>query len=232
MTVDGLGQASPVGPFNWRERPQAHLRHWVSTKEFDFADADHDAYRRLPDPVRHRRRVLFVKPRYWVVVDDLEGAAEHRVEFRFQFVPTEVTLEPALWTRARGADGHGLLVRTFTAAPLKVEIREGELDPPQGWVSPDYGRCRTAPVLTYSTVTRLPFRVVTLLLPVADVAAPPPRISLLLDGRATPAGLAFEEGGDEVRFHDKGLVSIRRAAPDDAHVSAITPHAAQAERCR
>ena len=84
VTLDGLSQAIPAGPFNWQARPSARVLKWQSTATFDFADAEHDAYCRLADPVTHRRRVLFVKPRFWVLVDDLDGTAEHRVDLRFQ----------------------------------------------------------------------------------------------------------------------------------------------------
>ena len=208
VTVDGLGQAVPAGPFDWQVRPGARLRRWRSTEAFDFADAEHAAYRRLADPVVHRRRVLFVKPRYWVAVDDLEGAAEHRLDLRFQFAPMEVSVDPTLWARACRPDGRGLLVRPFAMVPLKAEVREGEVDPPQGWVSPDYGQRRPAPVLVYSAVTRLPLRIVTLLLPVADIAAPPPGVSFLLEGCSMPVGLAFDETREQVRFGDE-LVSIQ-----------------------
>src|SRR5262249_24850057 len=67
IEVDGLGQAVPAGRFKWDARPRGRLHRWLSTEAFDFADASHDAYRRLSDPVLHRRRVLFVKPHFWVV---------------------------------------------------------------------------------------------------------------------------------------------------------------------
>jgi len=200
--VDGLGQAAPAGPFGWRERPRARLRAWQSTAAFDFADAEHDAYRRLADPVSHRRRVLFVKPRYWLVVDDLEGAGEHRVDLRFQLAPMKVGLAPDLWAAARGGDGHGLLIRPFATATLKGEVREGELNPPEGWISPDYGQRRPAPMVVYSTVTRLPLRLLTLLLPVDDADVPPPAISLLLSARGLPAGLVFDVTGERVTVHE------------------------------
>jgi hypothetical protein len=183
------------------------LRRWRSTEAFDFADAEHTAYRRLADPVVHRRRVLFVKPRYWVVVDDLEGAAEHRVDLRFQFAPMEVSVDPTLWARAHRRDGRGLLVRALATVELKAEVREGEVDPPAGWVSPDYGQRRPAPVLVYSAVAPLPLRIVTLLLPADDIAAPPPTVSLLLEGPSAPVGLLFEETREEVRV-GAGAVSI------------------------
>ncbi|MBI4271477.1 MAG: alginate lyase family protein [Candidatus Rokubacteria bacterium] len=200
VLVDGVGQARPAGPFRWESRPRGRVRRWVSTAAFDFVDAEHDAYRRLPDPVLHRRRVLFVKPRYWVVVDDLEGGAEHRVELRFQFGPMPVAVDPALWARARGPEGHGLLIRPFATVPLKADIIEGEIAPIQGWVSPDYGQRQPAPVLTYSTVTRLPIRIMTLLFPVENPSVGVPAISALVGKGPGPVGLLFGGGQEWVRF--------------------------------
>src|SRR5438034_1165550 len=79
-----------------RSRPSARVRGWTSTESTDVIDAEHDAYADLPDPVRHRRRILFVKPDFWVVVDDLTGGALHDIEMRFQ-----LTTPPSL--RANGA---------------------------------------------------------------------------------------------------------------------------------
>ncbi len=206
VMVDGAGQAVPAGPFAWRTRPRARFRRWWSTDALDFADADHEAYRRLPDPVVHRRRVLFVKPRYWVLVDDLDGASEHRVELRFQFAPLPVAVDPSLWARAHGRTGHALLVRPFASAPLKAEILEGEPAPIQGWVSPNYGRRDPAPVLVYSAVTGLPFRVLTLLYPTAHPLAPPPVVSPLSGEGPGPAGLVFEDSHERVRFGERDVV--------------------------
>ena len=206
VAIDGVGQATPAGPFAWGARPRVRLRRWVSTETFDLADAEHDGYRCLPDPVGHRRRVLFVKPRYWVVVDDLEGAAEHRVELRFQFAPMRVTLGPDLWARAHGSRGHGLLIRAFATVPLKAEIREGQVAPIQGWVSPDYGQRRPAPVLIYSAAARLPLRIVTLLLPVGEPLASPPAVSPLMEQGPGPVGLVFANSQETVRFDEQEFV--------------------------
>jgi heparinase II/III-like protein len=200
VRIDRTGQAAPDGPFAWQSRPRAHLTRWVSTDTLDVADGEHAAYARLADPVVHRRRVLWVKPRYWVVVDDLSGRGEHEVELRFQFAPLPVTVSPALWARARGAGGHGLLVHPFAAVPLKAEVLAGEPAPIQGWVSEDYGRRRAAPVLVYSTVARLPIRIATLLLPIEDAGSEPPSMSMLVGEGPVPAGLSFHGDGETVRF--------------------------------
>jgi hypothetical protein len=194
VTVDGEGQAAPVGPFAWQSRPRASLRQWSSTEATDLADGAHDAYARLSDPVRHRRRVIWIKPRCCVLVDDLDGRAEHEIALRFQFAPIDVTLDPSLWARARDARGHGLLVRPFASVSLKAELHTGELDPVQGWVSTDYGRREAAPILIYSTVVSLPVRVVTLLLPIEDGAAALPDVRPIFGEASALVGLALGDG--------------------------------------
>jgi hypothetical protein len=198
IRVDGIEQATPAGPFKWQSRPCARLRRWLSTEALDSADAEHDAYRTLPDPVVHRRRVLFVKPRYWVVVDDLDGAADHGAEVRFQFAPLAVRMDPPGWVRALGRQGQGLLIRAFATVPLTTTLHEGQLAPIQGWCSPDYGRRQPAPVLIYSTVTRLPLRIMTLLLPTEKPLDPPPPVSPLVGEGSELLGLVFGQGEELV----------------------------------
>ena len=212
VMVDGVGQAEPAAPFAWQQRPRARLRRWLSAETFDFADAEHDAYARLLDPVRHRRRVLFVKPRYWVLLDDLEGAEPHRVELRFQFGRVSARLEAGLWARATAA-GRGLLVCPFASVPLEVRLREGARHPIEGWVSPDYGVRRPAPVLVYSATARLPLRVITLLLPIADAAAPLPAVRPLMRDGSELVGLVFEEGGEGVSLDDRDGALVFSAPP-------------------
>jgi hypothetical protein len=209
VTVDEAEQAIPHGPFSWRSRPSARLRRWLSTEALDFADAEHDAYRHLPDPVTHRRRVLFVKPRFWIVVDDLDGKAEHRIDLRFQFAPMDMSLEANLWARATGPRRQGLLVRPFAAVPLKGEILEGCLDPPRGWVSPHYGQRHPAPLLVYSAVAMLPIRVVTLLWPAEDAQAPLPLVRLPRAGGLGLDGLLLESTKQRIRFDEPVFVVER-----------------------
>lgn len=206
VRIDGAEQARPAGRFKWQERPGARLRRWCSTESFDFADAEHDAYARLPDPVHHRRRVLFLKPRCWIIVDDLAGRAEHRVELQFQFAP-EVEVTPGPPARASIAGGRGLLLVPFSTRPLQGSLHRGETDPPRGWVSAGYGRRVPAPMLVYSAAARLPLRILTALIPVTDHRAAPPVIVPLTGGAEALVGLAFDDGGS-VRFDGPGLPQI------------------------
>jgi len=200
IEIDQVGQAVPRGPFSWMNRPAAGLIRWTSIAAFDTAVAEHRAYLGLPDPVIHRRMVVLRKGHYAVVVDDLEGAAEHRVALRFQFAPMSVTLDPSGWVRAgRGAE-RGLLLHAFSTGALKATVHEGETDPKEGWISPAYGRQEPAPVLVYSLTTLLPARVITLLLPTDALSAAPALVSPLVeDGQLH--GLVFEHNHEVLRVH-------------------------------
>jgi len=211
VTVEGLDQALPRGPFSWHERPSARLLGWASTDTLDVAEAEHAAYAALPDPVIHRRRVFWAKPHYWVLVDDLQGAAEHRIELRFQFAPIDVAMDGALWARAVGARGGALFVRAFATAPLSAELATGHLAPRAGWVSPSYGCRRPAPVLIYRAAGRLPMRVATLLMPADCASASPPAVMPLGGGAAALTGLDFDDGRETLRFDD--AEALRRRSP-------------------
>ena len=76
-------------------------------------------------------------------------------------------------------------------------------------MSPDYGRRLSAPVLIYRVVTRLPLRVVTLLLPADRPFAPAPEVSPLIAEDGVLAGIRFEEPLEIVRFDDERFVVER-----------------------
>jgi hypothetical protein len=207
VTVDGLPQAEPRGPFAWESRPEVTIRNWSSTSEGDLVDASHDAYGRLPDPVRHRRRVLFVKPRFWVVVDDLSGTAEHLIDLRFQFNAGALDASDDRWVAARGRRGDGLALASFAEAPLVRRVVEGELGPPQGWISTHYGRRHPAPMVIYSTRCRLPMRITTLLMPYERSGVRRPQVSVTHERGRTV--LRLEDWQEIVTVTDDAL-SVER----------------------
>ena len=205
VVVDGQDQAQPAGPFAWKDMPRARLTRWLSTPAYDLAVAEHDAYRRLADPVRHRRSLLFVKPRFWILLDELIGAAEHHVDLRFQLAACRAELDPTSWVRIASPDGTGMLIRTFGSVPLKTALVEGETEPRQGWVSPDYGRLEPAPALLVSATACLPVRMVTLCWPTRDPLGRPPAVEPVLDGRVL-VGLRVD--GVAIRLDPGSAVQI------------------------
>ena len=205
VTIDGECVARPVGPFAWEERPAASLHRWSAGADHDFVDASHRAYARLADPVTHRRRVLFVARRYWLVVDDLLGAAEHHVALRYQFSPRHVSLD-GNWVLACGRDGKGLWLGAFATAPLKSRVREGGVDPIEGWVSECYGQRTPAPVVAFETTARLPVRIATLIVPVDDASATRPHVTAQHGAAGELAGLELVDRGETLELANETIV--------------------------
>jgi len=201
VMVDGKSQSQPAGPFAWRSPCAANLLRWVSNDSFAYADAEHDAYRVLPDPVSHRRRVAFIKSRYWVVIDDLAGAASHRIDVRFQFAPMPVRIDDAGWVRASRNGRDGLLLRAFTSTPFEAAVREGCREPMEGWVSPHYGQLQPAPAVVYSATTGLPMRIMTLLWPAENIDELP-HVDVMRDANGRPFGLVMRDRRETVIFAD------------------------------
>lgn len=184
VMVDGLDQAAPAGPFSWRAHPAARLRCFTTAPDFDYADAEHDAYRGPAGPVNHRRRILFVKPRYWIVIDDVAGAGTHTVELRYQLAGGLPVAMHRGWIRTSGEGGPGLFVRADADLRLKHQILCGSRNPYGGWHSRKYGQRSPAPLLRWWTTAALPMRIVSLLVPSDGRAAEIPRMAVDLRNQA------------------------------------------------
>src|SRR5262249_47362661 len=68
VQVDGIEQntTEEQTPFVIGDEAHPRVVDWETNAEFDYIVAEHDGYRRLPEPVTHRRSVRFEKAdRYW-----------------------------------------------------------------------------------------------------------------------------------------------------------------------
>lgn len=203
VMIDGKGQTDPAGAFGWKRSSSAHLLRWVSNKTFAFADAEHDGYRVLAEPVSHRRRVIFMKPNFWVMVDDLIGTGSHDVEVRFQFAPVHVQIDDSGWVRASSNGCKGLLLRTTASVLIESQVRLGRRVPMEGWVSPGFGQIMPAPVVVH-TIRKgsLPIRLITLLWPSQQVSDETPSVGVTQTDNGWPNGLVFFERAEIVKFDD------------------------------
>jgi hypothetical protein len=202
VIVDGESHAEPDGLFSWSARPgPARLLDWRSTDDVDYVDADQDAGERPARPVTHRRRVLFVKPRYWILVDDVEGDGEHLVQLLFQFAPLPVSLRADRWVQAKGPDGRGLFLKNFSNVMVEASITAG--GERGGWFSPAYGQRQPAPVLVYTTAAALPLRLVTLLAPQPEASGEPPQAFPVISQEQGVVGLIMAGGRELVLIDDQ-----------------------------
>lgn len=149
VIVDGLDQSEATnGPFGWCQLAQPQLNTWYSSNEFDFFEGEHDGYERLAHPVRHQRKILFIKGEYWILSDILTGKGKHRFECLFHFPPGQVFLDTQDKSIVK-CNGQSNIKIVPLNNDIQAEVIEGCESPIQGWVSFDYGSKLKAPVLKY-----------------------------------------------------------------------------------
>ena len=136
VQVDGAEQntTDEAMPFVIGDEAHPRVLEWETNADFDYVAAEHDGYRRLAEPVTHRRSIRFAKAdRYWLIEDSFSGAGTHEFVFRFHCAPgmdVQVT-----------GDGNVQLCDKITGARLLIapltESSPPVLEP--GFVSTDYG---------------------------------------------------------------------------------------------
>jgi Heparinase II/III-like protein/Heparinase II/III N-terminus len=86
IRIDGEDQSLAGGPFLWRHTASCQAEGVEDNDEFVAVEGCHDGYRRLADPVIHRRRMcLYKRSRQLVITDRLECRKSHHVEILFHF---------------------------------------------------------------------------------------------------------------------------------------------------
>jgi hypothetical protein len=224
IVVDGKGQFRQADEAKWTHRTDAPLPNtWVSTSDFDYLAAVYDdGYGDKKENVdynfRHERRMLFVKPEYWILWDIVSsasgakeeeaknGASAHRFDQLFHFAPMDVEIfADGELVRAKKAAGPNLLI--YSLLPEKVEMKktEGQLDPIQGWISPAYGKSEPAPVMINSQVASTPAVFLNVLVPVAGSKSP------ALDVK----NLIVSMNGQAVRASDGVAILLKNAEWSD-----------------
>lgn len=160
VTVDGYDQADIYDVFKWVNPMRVQFEEHHVGADFDYAVAAHDGYRRLRKPVTHRRRVLFVKPYGFLIVDEFDGQGEHTFSRHFNFDPA-VSLNyeyPNGVTAVHGERNAAIRV-TFPESDGSGQCTP-QLDHYGGWSS-RYGEWRCAPRFKVETQSRAPLTLVT-----------------------------------------------------------------------
>ncbi len=167
VLVDGRGQKRRTQTIaEWVDSAKDKTV-WRSDDRSDVVVATYNAqWDGLEEPISHRRVMMFVKPNYFLLFDELLGQGKHTYEALFHFMPYRVVIDPV--TKA---------VRTGRMSPPNLEILPlvnmtprlvcGQNDPVQGWLAIG-GQDVPAPVAIYKKQTTLPFRTAYILAPFTE----------------------------------------------------------------
>lgn len=138
IEVDGKDQADSGGPFLWLTRADSFIKKFDSDPEKDVLEIEHNGYKRLKDPVVHRRYFVFNKRRlWWMIKDEIICKGKHQIIQAFHFHPKCVV---------KRIDEHMFQieiqnVRLFVKLDPKLScsLYRGEIEPIFGWYSDKFG---------------------------------------------------------------------------------------------
>ena len=175
MRVDKADQAVTAGPFAWSSLPNVRAEAWVRGRTFDLFVGSHDGYKRLADPVVHRRTVFHVHGGFWFIHDRAEGQLIHKLELAWHFSSDMMVAqqeERFITSPVQGPRDNGA-ARAASLVLLPVHD--------SGWTanlvsepsSPVYGKKSSAPVVRLSCKGRLPLQCATLMVPWLQSGEPP-----------------------------------------------------------
>ena len=147
VQVDGDDQSVPAGRFLWKHQAVARVIEWSENAARDVLLAEHDGYRRLPDPVTHRRRIELDKgARSIRVTDEFLCAGRHEVEWFWHFAEQcEVGADDGGFTATR----EGLSLRVRPPAGFAAALYHGDAQRPAGWRAPGFGVLVPSPTLAW-----------------------------------------------------------------------------------
>jgi heparinase II/III-like protein len=170
VVVDRESQSHASETFAWNRMANARLRKHIVTPAIEYIDGEHDGYTALPQPVTHRRRLIYIRPDYWIVLDELTGRGQHDFEFLYHFA-SGVELN-VLGEESRGevdckarVGETGLQMFFYASSPLRAEAICGQTNPIQGWCSNRYGERRPSPVLRATVQEVVPVSMMSFLIP-------------------------------------------------------------------
>jgi hypothetical protein len=167
VTIDDADQAVSGGTFRWKTKLSCRAARELALPAIGYVEAEHDGYLRMPEGVVHRRRLLYIRPGYWIIVDDFRGAGKHTFDFNYHFAPdVEVSSlkhdEDELVARAEQA---GLLLGLYASRPVRTELVRGQTAPIGGWASCGYGEKKPSLTLRASLAGSAPAAAITFLVP-------------------------------------------------------------------
>jgi hypothetical protein len=138
VMVDGEDQSLHAGPFLWLRHARTIVEAFDCSPAQQVLVARHDGYRRLPDPVTHRRTFRYdIAAAVLEITDELFCAGAHAIEIFWHFAPQcQLTREGGRVVAER--DGLRVEIEPPDAAAVTL-VRGREADPqggrPLGWVS-------------------------------------------------------------------------------------------------
>jgi hypothetical protein len=152
VVVDDQDQSEYGGSFLWLEHANAVVETFRASGDEQTLTAHHDGYRRLSDPVRHRRTWRYTAGiANLAVTDELACSGAHSIGIYWHFAPEcTVLVEGNSVIASRNGARVTISCREGSQVVLQPEILRGREEPPLGWFSKGFDVKEPAPTAVFA----------------------------------------------------------------------------------
>jgi hypothetical protein len=209
LRVDSCDQAVPENAFAWSSLPEVAAEQWEQGERFTYFSGTHTGYRRLTDPVLHRRSIFHLHGEYWLIRDSALGETEHDLEVLWHFA-SDIDLE--ICDGSLGARREDERLVLLSANSWDASVGES-------FISPAYGAKSPAPVGAFKTRRKLPAEHGTLIVPMRK-SEKPGRLAVSAAASGEATSYVYERGGisDQIVFGNAGVEWATAAIASDAEL--------------
>lgn len=121
VTVDGQEQVKILGEFMYGQYVVPTVDDWISSSDYAYFSGVHEGYQRLENPVSGvRRKIFYLRGRYWIVIDRLTSITEAEHEYQLNFhigIPVELDQDGRAVTSGPGGNLLIAPVAGFAGSP-------------------------------------------------------------------------------------------------------------------
>ena len=153
VCVDGLNQMEMASRFLWLPwlASRVNCTRRSAAGALHYWEGEHDGYKRLRNPVRHRRGIIRIGEENWIVIDVLNSTANHdyRLQWLLADVPHEWNAEKKQLTLQTGQGAFFVNLATAASSAEATLVRADEKSP-RGWRAPYYGTREPALSLAFA----------------------------------------------------------------------------------
>ncbi len=149
ILIDGKGQNGGPTMATDPLKPDVDYGH---VQEFDFAKGTFsDGFEEVEGKVSHSRSVIYLRDRYWVVVDQMETSQPRDLQVLWHYAPSCKVELNGLQAVSKNPGEANLRILPIGNMSWDTEIISGQETPvKQGWYSESYGKKVPNPTVTYS----------------------------------------------------------------------------------
>ncbi len=170
IMIDNTHQMDRGSRFIWTNWVKARTRYRLSDNQglLDYFEGEHFGYKRLANPVTHRRAIARIKDLYWIIVDDILGVGIHQIKLHWLLpdYPFEKRKDPPgiCLTTPEGRVDLKFYTIGRQIEQLTYSIDRGSLESaPLGWVSHYYGVKEPAISNVIDVYAEIPLRILTII---------------------------------------------------------------------